>query len=439
MSDARATYLAPVIDRRSARIAQALGALVIAATVTVSVVARAGTWVGWLPATVTAWSLASMFAMASAAALGAWLGGSVRRAGMTEWVESAPQGRARAMRRPLLESSLTAGGSALLVLGVMLVLGFSRGMPWAVAPTQCVLVVVIVLLSIIASAALGVALGRAWPAFVAVPLGAVVVYLVYGLVLGTLGDTLWQRLWPSDGGVWQVETHSLVLLVERTLWWAGLATAVAALAAGRRRVLAGAALVAVSAAAAIAGVSAAAVHMPLAGASGEVCDPGTVRVCVPKPQLAALTPFAKAVREDLATLPPAYRPTAIASGIRPAKTAELPLSPRTDRFEPAALVDRSLVTVDIGQTIFLSGCSTTGRYDSAATVMVWWLRAHGLDPTQQIAPGAWSVSAGSEEARRYEVGAERLAAMPTAQRNKWLTDHRQEIVRCALPAKALPG
>ncbi|QCX28742.1 hypothetical protein [Nocardioides jishulii] len=255
-------------------------------------------WVGLWAYTATTLNMALLFGLPAVAGGSAWVGSTLRRAGVLTMARQTARSRTWVELRLFAELALHVVSAVVLVsLGAWLttarlaVTGGPDLQGLAARAAIC-----------LALAAVGYALGRRWPALTVVPLAVIGPYVAVGVCL-YLDTDLLAAVTPLDDRFTPFSRDlPLVHAVQAGAWLLAAVGVVALLAANRTLAFAAASCAGVTASLLVLVEPADRVHVPEAAAPTCV-DGATARVCLPLATSYLARPLAQDVDDVIRTLP----------------------------------------------------------------------------------------------------------------------------------------
>ncbi len=387
-------------------------------------------WLGWFPATMSAFLIGTVWGSVAICTSAAWLAGQVRRYRLLDWVSASAQGMQGVFLQPLVVSS----GLGVLAYSFWFAYMTARtllrsGGMIPSGTTQLTLALLIAVMSAIAWAAVGVTLGRLLRIEVAVPVAFIAAYCAYVLPAFYLFETPFLGAATTDGRSWIALQPAPFQLAARLLFWSGLAMLFAALALRVQRLLQTGAWVMLAGLSAVAFLGSTVVPIP--GASERVCRGSELRACTDSAHAAALPEFLDVTSEALTVLPKQLRPTLLDDSA-PAREGTLAVAPMDGFSSPAFTVDRELTLAALGEALFY-GCPSDGgpRDVSAAGLDAWWRLSSGIDLSRPVTPSGAPWLSIPALASAPEL-AHSLAALSPADRAAWFDRHAAVVQDCKL-------
>ncbi|MBM7780536.1 hypothetical protein [Arthrobacter tumbae] len=385
-------------------------------------------WLGWFPATMSSFLLSTVFGSLTVCTSAAWLAGSVRRSGLSEWTAASARGVSGVYSRPIIVCALLACVAYTTVFATMFLMTAARAPGQVAQYPELVLVLPIACASAVAWAGVGAALGRFVRSEAAIPLALIVSYASYIVPAFYLWDSPFFGVMLADGRPWVYLQPEDLQLPVKLLSWCGLAAFFTAIAVSGRRMLA------VGASLGIAGLTAAAILgsalTPIPGAEARACLGEAPRVCTDQAHAAVLPQFHAMTAEALAILPASLRPRELDNAAQP-EPGVLPLAPMDGNTNPAMTIDRDLMIASLGEQIFYQ-CSPNGGRNGLvpASLYAWWRIEHGISLQEMVTfTGApWLLDPALTEAPSK---GQELAALPPAERETWFEENTPYLTDCA--------
>ncbi|GAB3530973.1 hypothetical protein GCM10027403_00570 [Arthrobacter tecti] len=386
-------------------------------------------WLGWFPATMSSFLLSTVFGSLTVCTSAAWLAGSVRRSGLSEWVAASARGVRGAYSRPILYCASLACLAYSIIFAAMFAMTLTRAPEHGALHPPMLLVLPIAWASAVAWAALGATFGRYLRSEAAIPLALIVSYASYVVPAFYLWDSPFFGVMLADGRPWLYLQPEDLQLSAKLLFWCGLAVAVAAIAMSRRRMLAIGATVSFAALMMTALLGSTLTHIP--DAENQVCMGEAPIVCTDRAHAAVLPQFQRLASHSLTVIPEALRPRKLDSA-GATDPGALPVEPMDSNTSPALTIDRELTLAALGEQIFYQ-CSAPGTRTglAAAGLYAWWRIEQGIGLQEMVTfTGApWLLDPELAEAPR--MGQE-LAALTPRERKAWFKQNAESIRTCAL-------
>jgi hypothetical protein len=392
-------------------------------------------WVGWLPTTTNAVELvAAPWTPILVGAIAAWVAGIGRASKMTEWLRSAPRAPRQQLRPVLIAIGVVVVianlGAVAVVMGVSWHFGLAEG--WVAS--QLLWVIPGGVANLLVWAGVGAWLGQSWRRELAIPVAALLPYLVWAL-LSMYGDgTPLAGLALANSSVWEyVRPTTGVAIVRATVWMALAATVWAHLLAPRSR-LARAVPWALSGLLSVALLQGMALE-PINAATAPVCEGNNPKLCLDRSHATVMPRYRAAVSALWPGVPVQLRPVVMGSSpeVMPgAKAADaLVLGPVAGNYEPSRIVDQKLFVARLGDALFLTPCQGQAIAGNPSRwLALWWRTSHGGSMTEPAYPGDGLVpSMVGQEGDESRAAA--FARLTSADRATWFDQNAAAIRSCS--------
>ncbi len=386
-------------------------------------------WLGWFPSTMSGFLLSTVFGSLTICTSAAWLAGSIKRSGLSEWTAASARGVRGVYHQPIVACALLGVIAYTTVFLAMLAMTVARGPSELAGSAELSLVLLIAWASAIAWSAVGTALGRYLRSEVAIPLALILSYASYVIPVFYLTDTPLFGVLLSDGRPWTYLEPANFQLLAKLLFWSGIALFFYAVATSLRK------LMEVGAWAAIASLTVAgflgSALIPIPGSEERVCIGNEPRVCTDGAHAAVLPEFHSITSTAVKALPAFLRPEELDSTNQPQQGA-VPLAPMNGNTIPSLTIDRDMLLASLGEQIFYQ-CPLRGENAqlTAAGLYAWWRIEQGISLQEMVTfTGApWLLDPKLSEAPAL---AQALAGLTQSERKFWFEENEQHISTCAL-------
>ncbi|WP_299168823.1 hypothetical protein [uncultured Arthrobacter sp.] len=386
-------------------------------------------WFGWFPATMSAFLLSTVFGSLTICTSAAWLAGSVRRSGLSEWTAASARGVRGVYRQPIAACTLLSVIAYTITFLAMVIMTMVRAPSEFPGGIDLSLVLIIAWASAVAWSAFGTILGRYLRSEIAIPLALILSYASYVVPVFYLLDTPLFGVLLTDGRPWTYLQPADFQLPAKLLFWSGLALFFYGVATSLRRLLETGAWIT------IAGLTAAAfvgsTLIPIAGAEERVCLGAEPRVCTDGAHAPALPEFHSLTSNALKVLPESLRREELDSTTTPQQGA-LPLAPMDGNTVPSLTIDRDMLLAALGEQIFFQ-CSPRGEEAqlTAAGLYAWWRIEQDISLRDMITfTGApWLIDPNLSNAPML---AQELANLTEPERQTWFEENGPRISDCEL-------
>lgn len=385
-------------------------------------------WLGWFPATMDSFLVGTVFGSLVICTTSAWLAGSVRRSGLTEWTAATARGVKGVYRQPIVVCALLGAAAYTITFVTMTVMTLSRATDQPVQSPGLSIVLLIAWVSSAAWAAVGATLGRFLRSEIAIPLALIVSYASYVLPEFYLFTTPLLGATLTDGRVWLTLQPGDWQLAAKLLLWCGITVFFTAAVTSMRRMLAAGAWLGVAGLTAVAFLGS--TLTPIPDASDRVCTGDELRVCTDRAHAVVLAEFHSVTSNALKILPESLRPRLLDQTAKP-KQDVLQVVPVNDNTAPALTIDREATITSLGEAIFYR-CPQSRQEGAlvAASLDAWWRIEHGISTQEKITPSGapWLYLPDLSEAP--ERGRE-LANLTSVEQHHWFEENSRAIEDCA--------
>ena len=406
-------------------------------------------WWGWAPEVYGTWPSALLFVWMAWAACAAWVLLPVVRGPLVDRQRASVRARVARTGRPLVTLAAWQTAAALLPLvGALALLQVTTGIRW-VFPGTTTLWVASVVVTGWAYLALGALVAAALRHVAAVLVAPTAVYLVFLLPPSLLASPSVEHM--LTGMSWTWEVPSLLSVAGRLGFWCGFLWILLALLTHPRRArlhLTAAAAFTVSATAVV--VTEGWSVVPVPGAANLVCTQSQgSEYCTTQVYAAGAPAVVAILDEGFAQLPEDYRPARIASDQDVAARLDTPASvvepvPANGYTVPTNLPGRAFTLVPLGDHL-LGGDACTDETvtgdEAVLALRYWWRGQFGLAAHERYGISDYDARQlyPPDVIARAQARAAGFAALPEAERKRFLAEHRTEIQSCTLPADTIPG
>ena len=408
-------------------------------------------WWGWAPQAFSLWGDAQLWAWMAWSACAAWVVLPAVRGRLVDRQRVSARARAERIGRPLVTLAAWQAAASLVVLvGVLVLMQASTGIRWAFPASTLLWVASGVVIGWF-HLALGTAAAAVTRHVAAVLVAPAAVYLNFLVPPYVMQAPRWDQLPVSMASQWTEEMPSLLSLAGRLVFWVGLLWLLVALLTRPRRArlhLAAAAVLTVTGVATV--VVEGSRFVPIPGATDLVCTQSRgSEYCTTQIYAAGAPAVTAILNEGLAELPEDYRPARIASGQDSAPLlgdSAVVLTPVSADgiHSPTNLPDRAATLVLMGDELLGLGSCPSGSDTADETRLAlryWWRGQFGLAAHER-----YGISDYDEQQlyppdviARAQARAADFAALPEAERKRFLAEHRTDIQTCTLPADTIPG
>jgi hypothetical protein len=408
-----------------------LGVVGLAAALASPMSGRAS-WVGFLPTTVAAFESTVLWLPSILAGAAAWLAGQHRAHGLGDWASVSPRDH-RARRLPSVAATLSV---ALVVQSVSLLVIFvdsaRQGMLGA-ADSPWMLVSVPTTMALTGCwCATGAWLGSTMRPELAIAVSFLAPYVVY-VVFVVAADSPLASLAVADGRNFSFVRPAETMWIARGAFWVLLsATLIIRVVRGPTRWFRAAAWATSLSASAALLHGASFPSDPQAAAAH--CEGSAPTMCIEQAFRAVLPEYRSAIDEVWPHIPTSLRPSVVTSGPLPDQTGSstpqrILVAPPVHGFEePSRIIDRTMFSARVGDSLVLSSCRGPIPASTVA-IVIWWRTANNVPIDRPAYVGDWlsSVDPGLEQASR---GARTLKKMTLADRDAWFAAHADAIASC---------